>query len=123
MSLHINYVYDPRADQIDKLTNLLEVENALNALTKLFQLSANNDKIKIDIKKLKKLSQTAGLDTAKFVNNAIHKTVNLFVLPAWVTHLLFTFIVIVIVIYLYLLLFYLYIGNLLTFANAVINVL
>ena len=50
LSLHINHVFDPRADQIDKLTNLLEVENSLNALTKLFQLSANNDNIKIDIK-------------------------------------------------------------------------
>ena len=98
LSLHINHVFDPRADQIDKLTNLLEVENSLNALTKLFQLSANNDNIKIDIKQLKELTKTAGLDTAEFVNNAVHKTVNLFAPPKWVMHLLLAIIVIVIVI-------------------------
>ena len=97
-SLHISHVFDPRADQIDKLTNLLEVENSLNALTKLFQLSANNDNIKIDLKQLKELTKITGLNTAEFVNNAVHKTVNLFAPSKWIMHLLLAIIVIVIVI-------------------------
>ena len=67
-------------------------------LSTLFQLSANNDNIKIDIKQLKELTKTAGLDTAEFVNNAVHKTVNLFAPPKWIMHLLLAIIVIVITI-------------------------
>ena len=98
LSLHINHVFDPRAGQIVLLTNLLEVEFLLNALTNLFQLLANNDNIKIDMKQLKELTKTSGLDTAAFVNNAVHKTVNLFAPPKWIMHLLLAIIVIAIAI-------------------------
>ena len=47
---------------------------------------------------MKELTKTAGLHTAEFVNNAVHKTVNLFAPPKWIMHLLLTIIVIVIVI-------------------------
>ena len=87
LSLHINHVFDLRADQIKKLTNLLEIENSLNVLTKLFKLSANNDNVKINIKQMKELTKTAGLDTAEFVNNAVHIILNLFAPPKWIMHL------------------------------------
>ena len=57
---------------------------------------------------MKELTQTAGLDTAEFVNNAVHKTVNLFAPPKWIMHLLLTIIVIIIVITILVIVLFLY---------------
>jgi hypothetical protein len=101
MRLNIAQVHDASAEALNTVTRLLDVETGLQALARLFEMTATD--AAINPAELKQLAISAGITTVDYVSSTLKRVVNYFV-PSWLIYLSLTAAILVVtllVIYLY----------------------
>jgi hypothetical protein len=74
-------VHDPHEDQFNRLTQLLDVDNAVRSLVKLFEITATD--ADVNMQQLAELATAAGMDSAKFVQATLSRVAKMFYPPSW----------------------------------------
>ena len=92
-------INDPNKYQFDKLTQLIDVENSIRALTKLLEVTISG--VDIEPAELKYLAQTAGIESINIANSLLTKTIEFFTPPKWLISLLIGIIFIIICLIIY----------------------
>lgn len=101
MRLNIAQVHDASAEALNTVTRLLDVETGLQALARLFEMTATD--AAINPAELKQLAISAGITTADYVSSTLKRVVNYFV-PSWLIYLSLTaaiLVVTILAVYLY----------------------
>jgi len=93
LQLYASKIHDPYKDHIDRLTRLLDVERSIQALARLFEMTATD--VDISPEDIRDLAASAGINSVNFVKSALKSTLNA-LLPssAWFYLLLTTVVII-----------------------------
>lgn len=87
MRLNIAQVHDASAEALNTITRLLDVETGLQALTRLFEITATD--VEIHPAEIKQLALAAGINTVNFIATTL-KTAITSIFPSWLIYLFLT---------------------------------